>query len=501
MFSEDTYYAAFKQVRNKFRKYSYHELIGESLGYINAPAKDDIESSKRHPWLVLMFVKWVLLDDSFPNKNAKLPTSSEVNAILQLVYELSEKLRMPNEYEHVNLFFRNIAFQQFIYQIDFYYAHLSRQSILFSGLDKNHYICKAFRENTGLEIQEFLDLSLATLTRFLNTNEVVMPDTWFSSVYNNYSPRKVANFLSSISKDINQIRNDLKQKDNGRRLSTEHYELTSFIEYPLIKVQNKYFLTHRKILFRRFEYFVYDTLREIDAAKFMDKFGGLFERYVEKSIKYSEERYFTEIEIKKELGAIGNQIDFLIQGGDANVFIDAKAVEMSSHGRTTHSSEILQHATKNSILKAIKQSHDVIKKISESKSTKIQKSENNYLLVVTYKELHLGNGTTYYEVINKDKIDDIYDEYKEYPCIPPENMYFITIDDLDILTSILKEESDSLLEILDKIKEKDKRPESRKFDFRLHLVNLDTKAQTSNYLVNEKDIMFDRIINAVNSRD
>lgn len=274
MFSEAEYYAAFKKVRNKFRKYRYYGLISEALKYINAPAKDKIESLKRHPWMVIQFVKWVLLDDNYPNTRGKIAGKDEVHSILQLMYEMTDKLRMPNEYDHYSLFLRNIAFQQFLYQIDFYYAHLSRQSILFSGLDKNHYINKEFVKNTGLEVQDFLDLSLITLIRFMDTNEAFLPENWFSTVSTKYPPSIVNSFLATISKDIVDIRQALIKEDNGKRLAVENYELTPFIEFPLIKVPGKYILTHRNILFRRLEYFVYDVMRNIDAAKFMDKFGG-----------------------------------------------------------------------------------------------------------------------------------------------------------------------------------------------------------------------------------
>ena len=496
MFSEERYYAAFKKVRNKFRKYRYYELIGGALEYINSPAKNKIESIERHPWMVMLFVKWVFLDDQYPNIRGKVATKSDVNSLLQSTYEMSDKLRMPNEYDHLSLFFRNIAFQQFLYQIDFYYAHLSRQSILFSGLDKNHYIYKEFVKNTGLDVQDFLDLSLMTLVRFLDTNESFLPENWFSTVHARYSTTKVNCFLATISKDINEVREALLSEDNGKRLASENYELTPFIEFPLIKAHDKYVLTHKNILFRRLEYFVYDIMRSIDAAKFMDKFGGLFERYVEKSLEHSEATFLAEKEIKRLLGIAGNQIDFLIQDGASNIFVDAKAVEMNSQGKTTHSTEILRNKTKQSILKAIKQAHDVIKKLADSSNSLIPSSQNNYLLVITFKDLYLGNGTNYYEVIAKDKIEEIYDEYKSYPCIPPENMYFITIDDLDILTDIIRQKSYTLSGIMDIAKNNDKDPATKKFDFRQHIQSLNVTPQTSDYLAVEKDNMFERILEA-----
>lgn len=500
MFTEERYYAEFKKLRNKFRKYQYHDLIGGAIAYINAPAKNSMESISRHPWIVMLFVKWVLLDEKYPNTNGKAATKHEVHGLLRLAYELSSELRMPNEYEHYTLFFRNTAFQQFLYQIDFHYVHLSRQSILFSGLDKNHYIYREFVRHTGIDIQDFLDLSLIMLSRFLNTQESFLPEKWFSTVDASYPPNKIELFLSAISKDIDSARKLLNDRDNRKRHSSEHYEVTPFVDFPLIKASGGYALTHRNILFRRLEHYVYDVVKSINSEKFMNKFGEMFERYVEKSLEYSEIQFLTEADMKESIGETGNQIDFVIKDAGCNIFVDAKAVEMSDRGKTTHSTEILRHQTKNSILKAIKQAHDVIRKVADHGINTIAASKHNYLLVVTFKELYLGSGTTYYEVIAKDKVDEIYEEYKDYSCIPPENIFFVTIDDLDMLADILKKKAHSLVEILGLSKSHDKNSATRKFIFTQHIQALGLTTTAPNYLVDEKTAMFKRILNSASSR-
>lgn len=105
MFSEDKYYAAFKKVRNQFRKYRYDELIKFSFEYINAPTENKLESIRRHPWLIVLFVKWVLLDEQYPNKTGVSASKSDALSLFQLVMELSDKVRMPDDYDHHILFF------------------------------------------------------------------------------------------------------------------------------------------------------------------------------------------------------------------------------------------------------------------------------------------------------------------------------------------------------------------------------------------------------------
>jgi hypothetical protein len=41
----------------------------------------------------------------------------------------------------------------------------------------------------------------------------------------------------------------------------------------------------------------------------------------------------------------------------------------------------------------------------------VQSRERNYLLVVTHKELYLGNGATFYESIVKEKVEEIIGQY------------------------------------------------------------------------------------------
>ncbi|MDO6422297.1 hypothetical protein [Saccharophagus degradans] len=166
---------------------------------------------------------------------------------------------------------------------------------------------------------------------------------------------------------------------------------------------------------------------------------------------------------------------------------------MNSQGKTTHSTEILRHKTKNSILKAIAQSHDVIQQITNNKTEEIAANKNNYLIVVTFKELYLGNGQTYYEAIAKAKMDTIYENQRGYSRIPPENMFFMTIDDLDILADLLKKKSYTFPDILEMAKKNDSRQESKKFTFSQHIYTLHTTPQTPDYLMLEKNSIFDRI--------
>ena len=495
MFSESEYYTEFKKVRNRFRKFQYHELIKGCFRYLHAPTQSTLELLQRRPWLVLLFVKWLLIDDDYPNRNGKVANENDLEELLQRSYNLIDETRMPNEYDHPTLFFRSLAYQQLPYQSDFEYRHLARQSIFFARLDDNHLIKTKFKELTDVSVQDFLELSWILIFRFIKNAETTRLSTrWFGNLKTEYSQEMVEKYLKAVSVQIEEARRLIKKGDSGKRKSIEHYEFTPFVNFPLLQINSEYLVTEKHVLYRSMEHFIYDRLRQWDAEKFMRKFGDLFERYVKHSIKESGVKFSTEAQIRKELGEQGNQIDFVIHEKEANVFIEAKGVEMNYPGRVTHSVSFLKDKTSPSVLKAIRQAHGIIQKLEQTPQCRIPSKKNNYLFVVTYKAFNLHNGRSYYKVLAQEKMDEIYQEYNSCQVISPENMYFITIDELDYVCAMVRKGGISISEIIDIAKEADKSPGTRKFEFIQHLLKMSQSLETPHYLVQEKEQIFEKLL-------
>ncbi len=495
-FNEQTYYSEYKKIRNKFRKYDPLHIITECIIYINKPSKDKIDQLQKQPWLVLLLIKWIIIDDEFHIPGRKKIDKSKLQELLHLMYHLGDSARHPQQYDNTRLFLRNISYQQFIFQQEYSLGHLARQLLLFSHLPENSLIKLKFKDITGIGIKNFLELSIMVLANFIIEEKLTVSEEWFVNVYKTYPKDQVNKFLDSISKPIQSLRKWLKDNDKNRRLSYEFYEQTPFLKFPLIKTGREYICVHPNILSNCFEHFIYDRLRMWDAKKFMYEFGKVFERYVEKAIKYTGLSYQNENQIKQELGKNnGNVIDFIVVDDDANIFIDAKAVEMHSSGKVAHRPEIVNNTTKNSVIKAIKQAHDVLKKLQTTitNSSNLKNRDKNYLVVVTFKELYLGNGRQFYETIAKETIDEIYNEYSEDQKISLDNMYFITIDEFDVFVELIKSGKIGFVEGLEKAKADDQKPETRNFDFTLHMRSWKLGTNIPQYLYDESDQMFDRL--------
>jgi hypothetical protein len=162
---------------------------------------------------------------------------------------------------------------------------------------------------------------------------------------------------------------------------------------------------------------------------------------------------------------------------------------MAYEGKVTHLPEIVRDRVKTSIIKAIEQAFDVLRRlqITNSKNPVIRHRNPNYLLVVTFKELYLGNGRNFYDAIAKDKLDEMSEQYRGSPQIPLENMYFITVEEFDYFIEMISSGKTSFEGALAKAKESDSDTRSIKFDFFLHLSSWDNELKAPQYIQDEQD--------------
>lgn len=191
----------------------------------------------------------------------------------------------------------------------------------------------------------------------------------------------------------------------------------------------------------------------------MGKFGKLFEEYVRKVIDTTELRYFAAKDIKQLMPSDQKSVDFLVIENDAAILIDAKGVEMSLVGRAAlHPYEVIR-ATKDSVMKGIKQAFSVVQNLNRSNlDEKILENKRLYIVVITYKHLFVGNGATFYHSIAKTEIDKLAKEHDAENLVPIENMFFLSIDEFDLLVESHLATHHSLGSIFEKVIERNSSP-------------------------------------------
>jgi hypothetical protein len=494
-FSEAAYYREFKRVRNRFRRYDPIDTVLRTVKYANG-GENQFENLKRWPWLMMLMVKWILTDDNFTHPGRSRATERDLNILFQAALDLSDWTRMPNEYEHIHLFMRSIGHQQFLFQKDFSFADFARQFVLFADLDDQHKLSRAFRDAIGLDIEEFLILTMALAVKYHQEEFVPVYPHWFSALPIPNADHVVQVFLSSISATPSELRIYLLSKTDRRRSADEYVEQTPLIAKPLLNLNGAYWPVHRAVLFRGLEHYIYDHLRAIDPEWFMQSFGKIFERYVNDVVSSVPYRIYTEDELKKLRKSQGKVVDFVVEENNANIFIDAKGVAGTHEAMVTHASQILRDRTKAAALKAVIQANELLEDIVNGSLAEggPKPKEINILLVVTYKDLHLGNGRTFEQAVAPADIMRIYEDRTTADCIPLENIYFLSIDSFEALCGAVESGHLRFSEAILKAREADSDVETKKFDFKQHLAAMKVPQQipgivrdrldkTINYLV------------------
>lgn len=492
-FSESRVRDSFRKVRNRLRKHYPEEIILACIAKLNERHYDSIQHLRLYPpWRLLLLVKWTLLYGEYLSPSRRALNDRDFRYLLGLMRDLEGNLRLPSEYDNIFLFLRNLSFQQFWLQGDLDMAGFARQEILFGQLPDNHPYRKSFEHEFGVGIPSFLELAMMLMTRFAVEKQSSVTLQWFSPVIDKYGDGAIAKFLNLLSADVDSLRTGLKDiESTPTRVSYEVYEKTPLRHTPLLKHDEQFYPFSAALLARSMETFVYDRLRRKNPSAFMDKFGPIFERYVGHSLRKAGLPSLSERDLRESLEGSIKLVDYVVVDGGCNVLIDAKGVEMSYLGMVGHEPEQIKDRTKDSVVKGIKQGFDTaswLANLDSIKGTRLGKK--NYLLVVTYKDLFLGNGKDFHDYVAGPTLDRLTEEYAGIPPIPYEQMYFISIDDFDLMMGGIASGAIGLIGTIEAAISADANPVTKKFTFQQHIREISPSIRPPKWLSEEcRDIL------------
>lgn len=365
---------------------------------------------------------------------------------------------------------RATAYQQFIYQTGGCFTWLARQKVLFEDVPENHFYKTRFLKETGMQIKDFLLLALCLYSRF-NQPGYSINRNYLFLLNAGVHPATIDAFLNSLSVKISDLPGSFRGLSSEARNPIEYLQQTPLLNFPLIRIGDEYCCIYTEVLQRALGHFVYDILKRIDLQRFNNSFGATFENYVGKLIGVTGLPFATEAELIRTLPGEGKVVDFLIADGEANVYIDAKGVEMAQRGQVAHRREVVLGASRTSLVKAIEQGLGTCARVSHLKDdhSVIRPRSKNYLVVVTYKELYVGNGEFLVATMGGNELQKIRNELETQTGTPTENMYFLTIDEFEHLATLVEGHHIGLVKALERAKEADRHPVTRKFVFDMHI--------------------------------
>lgn len=489
---EEAYLAAFKRVRNRVRKFHGLDIIREAIGRLHAQRPDDIESLKSQPpWFIMLLIKWTIMYGNFVRGDTRVLSSIEFNGLINLMHDVDGSLRLPSQYESPLMFFRAMAYQQLWHQHRPSKPGIARQALLFGGLDQSNRFNAGFAQQTGITINEWIDLSFMLLVGLVSEKRHAVTEAFFPPVERVYPRQVVARFLRSVSRAPTELREYLcALEEERKRDSSEFRERSPLLRFPLIKLEASYYYYSIPVLFHSLENFVYDTLRGQNAQGFMEAFGPIYERYVQRGMECLGEPFVTESEIRRRVGA-SKAVDFAVLGERENVLIDAKGVEMTHRGMTSHRPEVITGQAKASVLKGIRQGIETAHGLSSEDPSKWAR-ERNFLLLITFKDLYLGTGADFSSYVVQDRLTSALGAPVDKSLIPLEHMYFVSIDEFDYLVEALRGSSTRLGAFLRDVSVADQVGETKCLQVSQHLIRHFGALTAPAYIDDAFNTLFDR---------
>lgn len=478
-YNPDPAYKQYKSIRNFLRKLDPVTFISLATGSLHKTYQGGVEGLKRSPpWNTLVLIKWCIEQwDDTAHRRREADKADFVRAV-NFMHDMDDFLRLPSQYAHISLFMRATAFRQFPLQGEPNLQSLARQEKLFCQLEGNHRFRTEFTQSAGIDYDVFTELGLGLIALILvHPDKIFFREHDFASMTYGISRADVTKFFQHLSATLPQMKQWLQsqpsptRRDGKRDINLEVMQPSPLFSKPLLQVADRFYIFHRILLVRALETIVHRTLRDAK-SDFPAEFGHVFERHIKDCMDDAGVSYVPEKVLQRHLPTCAEPkcVDFAILGGDANIFIDAKGVEVAERKRAAHTPIGVVSSVETSVLKGIRQALITLERsrtLAPSAPFQMSKGET-FLIIATYGDLNLGVSRNLGQMLG-DEVNEFQKRFGDPLPIPAENIFFLTAADFEFSMALVKAQRTTLLQILLNARQRDAHPHTAKFLFSMHL--------------------------------
>ena len=431
--SQMSFYDAYKQWRNRARKYNLESIVTGAIDVLDDSSSDPVAELGKGPWLTMLIVKWAC-QDRYPG-GAHMPSVSraQLDDLRQRLWDFPERLdRADRDTMPPELFLRQLMRAQLGLQRRFSKSFV-REAALLAEQPAGYRLRKLFREKTGFDVLEFIDLSLATFTKIAK-GERAFGDSFLSSLHPAYTPEVVSSFQRSIARTFPELVAFCRSlPDADRKVASEFFEFPALTRYPFFRTGSTMICWHPAVFFRGLEGFVHSVLGE-EGQQYIQPFSRLFERHVVSEAQKVPARFLGEDALRACIAADTQVPDGLLSFPGCNVFVESKSGLYPEPVMTAGNSEIFAHKTR-AVTKAVGQAWATSVSLREERRAPPEglDADTDYLLIVTNKELGASKGTALASMYPEGTLD--YPSAEAEKLLPLERIYVLAIDDFERLTN------------------------------------------------------------------
>lgn len=458
---------AYKEWRNRTRRFNRGSIIRAAMNRLAQPAANQLEDLKRAPWLTMLIVKWVCQDKMMKSHVGENISTQHFINLCQMLWRMPDRLDFSSKEIRP---FRLVIRQLLNSQIGFQQPHSAgfvREAALLAKQPKNSALRISFEAKTGIEINEFIDLSLAIYSPILNGARRISL-SWFDPLRATYSDQSIGNFLTCISRTPAELVDLCRVLPHAnRKVASELYEFPVLRRYPFLRKDSEIECWHPAIFYRGMESLVHSILSE-EGEDYILPFSKLFEEHVIAEARTIPAELLGEDTIRKFVSPEVQVPDGLLSFPDVNIFIESKAGIFDESVMMAGHSEIFAHKTK-ALKKAVHQARSACLSLRGEKRApnRVLNAHRNYLLIVTNRELGAGRGTALAEMYPPRTLDHPNKEGEKQ--LPLDHIYVLSIADFERLAAGARRKEFELSKMLEACVLDDSDPGSARQYFEQHL--------------------------------
>lgn len=466
-------YGKYKEVRNQIKQINNKDLLKIIINFLHS----DFNPKRRHH-LLLLLLKWSLANYEESNMQTKSIDDRFFRKIMGKLYEF---INFCGAESNINNSFKiggRLLYQQYWLQTTMGKENLARSFFLFSKIAEQDEIKELVVKKTSLTPLEFYQLSFLVFSQF---NRPPIQSTSLED-FRGISPilqEKLKLYFSELSltlleaKDFSRksflyqrdqskstLENDQEKEKINQNFYLQIYERSPFIVKPFIYIDDKYWLIAPQLFNEAMKYHLYNIF-STGGKLFRRKFGPIFQDYIEEGLKYTGLLFKTEQQLKIKLPENSKCPDFSVELEDAIIIFEAKATQADDRAQQIQDNDYFYKTLEGSVIKGIIQGSSFAKH-AQGLNKKV------YLIVVTYKDMYLGPTCNAWDEFIKGKLPDEYTK-----IIDPQNIYFMSVEDFDLLIKAVSVEHSNLIKILDHVSTQDlKSGYAARFFIRHHIKEL-----------------------------
>ena len=427
------FFEAYKRWRNRARKFNLESIVNAAVDVLGESAPDSATDLARAPWITLLMVKWVC-QDHYPGP-AHLPSISyaELDDLRQRLWQFRTHID-PGDRSALPppLFARQLMRPLLGFERGFNWTFV-REAALLAEHSEDHPLRAFFRQRTGFDVLDFIDLSLGLSNKILNGDRV-FPDAYLSLLHRTYTREVVSSFVGSISRTMPGLVQFCRSLPNSdRKVASEYFEFPVLARYPFFRRGNELICWHRALFFRGLEGFVHSVLSK-QGDQYMQRFGRLFERHVTAQARRVPARFLAEDALGELIAADTKVPDALLSFPGCNVFIESKAGLFHESVMTVGNSHVFAHKTR-AIRTAVEQARETSVSLrKEGRAPReVLDADADYLLIVTNKDLGASGGTALQAMYPPGTLDCPDPQAERF--LPLGRIYVLAIDEFECVTS------------------------------------------------------------------